>query len=69
VVAKRRGFENERLARMTGPTPEQTAAEEARLEAERQVDEAAIEQDRIIQQEVDARRLAEQTALPEEAQD
>jgi hypothetical protein len=68
IVAKRRGYEDVRLARMSGPTPEQTAAEEARLEAERRTDDEAAEQDRIKHQEADAKRQAEQTVLPEDAQ-
>lgn len=34
IVAKRRGFENLRLAKMRGPTPEQMAAEQAKMQAE-----------------------------------
>ncbi len=47
VVAKRKGFEDLRLAKMIGPTPEEMAAERAKIQAETEKETAKMEEDRI----------------------
>ena len=47
VVAKRKGYENIRLAKMGGPTPEEVAAEQERHLAEQKVERARMEQERM----------------------
>jgi hypothetical protein len=51
IVAKRKGFENTRLAKMKGPTPEEVAAEHAKIETE----QARMKQDEE-RQEMKAQR-------------
>ncbi len=50
VVAKRKGYENIRLAKMGGPTPEEVAAEQERHLAEQEVERARMEQERMEKQ-------------------
>ncbi len=47
VVAKRKGYENIRLAKMGGPSPEEVAAEQERHLAEQKVERARMEQERM----------------------
>lgn len=45
VVAKRKGFEDRRLAKMEGPTPEEMKAKSAKIEAEMERERARMEQE------------------------
>jgi hypothetical protein len=56
IVAKRRGYEDVRLAKMGGPTPEDVALEQARQQADREQESANREEQRQEMQ-----RLREQT--------
>jgi hypothetical protein len=47
VVAKRKGYENIRLAKMRGPTPEEVAAEQEKHQAELEQERAEMEQERM----------------------
>jgi hypothetical protein len=44
IVAKRKGFEDIRLAKMGGPTPEEVAAEQAKFQAEMGKERASLKQ-------------------------
>lgn len=50
VVAKRKGYEDVRLPKMKGPTPEEMAAEHAKIRAEIQKERAEKEQERMEMQ-------------------
>jgi hypothetical protein len=63
VVAKRRGYESVRLAPMSGETPEQIAAQQEADRATLHASEAAMEQDRIQQQEQKLKRTLEDKQL------
>lgn len=51
IVAKRKGYENLRLAKMGGPTPEEVAVKQARYQAEFEQERARIEQEREKERE------------------
>ncbi len=59
VVVKRKGYENLRLAKMGGPTPEEVAMEQAKHQAE-------MEKERIEQQKERKQREAEQSKMNED---
>lgn len=46
IVAKRKGYENIRLAKMGGPTPEEVAAEQAKHQGELEEERARMEEER-----------------------
>lgn len=45
VVAKRKGFEDRRLAKMEGPTPEEMKAKSAKIQAEMEKERVKMEQE------------------------
>ena len=45
IVAKRKGYENIRLAKMGGPTPEEVAAEQERFQSELEQERARMQQE------------------------
>jgi hypothetical protein len=47
IVAKRKGYENIRLAKMGGPTPEEVAAEQERFQSELEQERARMEQENM----------------------
>ena len=49
IVAKRKGYENTRLAKMGGPTPEEVALEQAKHQAEMEKERARMEEERLRQ--------------------
>jgi hypothetical protein len=51
IVAKRKGYEDLRLAKMGGPTPEEMKAEEARMMTEREKERAGKKQEGIESEE------------------
>jgi len=59
VVAKRKGYENLRLAKMVGPTPEEVQAEQAKQQAEMKNQSAKMEEERL-KQEQERKQLSEQ---------
>ena len=59
IVAKRKGFENVRLARMGGPTPEEMDAEHARMEEE-------LEKERAQMAERKAKMQGQRTRMDQE---
>jgi len=67
IVAKRRGYEDVRLARMSGPTPEEAEAETALANERLQADEEKVGQDLIRQKESREREAAERPAVPDES--
>ena len=68
IVAKRQGYENVRLALMSGPTPEEAEAEAALNNDRLQADMEAAEQDRVKQKYIESRRAAEKSVAPEDMQ-
>jgi len=63
IVAKRKGFENLRLAKMGGPTPEQVAAEQVKFQAEMEKEREKI---KLQRQKVEHERASlEQQNEPE----
>jgi len=66
VVAKRRGYEDIRLARMAGPTPEEAEAEAALASEQLQADRDAAEQDLMRHGEAKSRQATEQPVVPDE---
>jgi len=51
IVAKRKGYEDLRLAKMGGPTPEEMKAEETRMMTEREKERAGKKQEGIESEE------------------
>jgi hypothetical protein len=51
IVAKRKGYENLRLAKMGGPTPEEMEIEQARMLAEKEKEQAGKKQEGIEREE------------------
>ncbi len=45
VVAKRKGYEDRRLAKMEGPTPEEIAGQSAKIKADMEKDRVKMEQE------------------------
>jgi hypothetical protein len=73
IVAKRKGYENLRLAKMGGPTPEEVSAEQARFRAEFEKSSAAMKQEKpqvrpqtIESNEVEQNLREEQIRLQQE---
>ncbi|MCX6833490.1 MAG: hypothetical protein NT028_15430 [candidate division Zixibacteria bacterium] len=63
VVAKRKGFENMRLARMSGPTPEEVQAEQMKHQEKMKKAQINLEQDRQ-KLEVERARSQSEEAVP-----
>ena len=59
VVAKRKGYENTRLAKMAGSTPEAIALEQAKHQAEMEKERARMEEERL-KQEGERKQMSEQ---------
>ncbi len=73
IVAKRKGYENLRLAKMGGPTPEEVAAEQARFRTEFENSSANMKQEKpqvrpqtIESNEVEQNLREEQIRLQQE---
>jgi hypothetical protein len=66
IVAKRKGYEDIRLAKMGGPTPEDMAARQAKHKAEFEQETAKMQQERLEMKEERARMEQEREEMEEE---
>ena len=66
IVAKRKGYENIRLAKMSGPTPEEAAAKQAKHKVEFEQETARVRQERLEMEEERARMEQERENMEEE---
>ena len=65
IVAKRKGYENLRLARLAGPTPEEMVAQQAKHQAEMVKEKAEREQEQL-KMEAERKQIEEQKAKMEQ---
>ncbi|EQB63089.1 MAG: hypothetical protein RBG1_1C00001G0668 [candidate division Zixibacteria bacterium RBG-1] len=65
IVAKRKGYENTRLAKLVGPTPEEVQAKDVKLRAEMAKEKAEREQEQL-KMEAERKQMEEQRAKMEQ---